>query len=134
MKMKLQRGSRRYYTAWFLFIFTCEVFIALFLNDKIIRPYGGDFLVVIMIYCSLMMIWRLSILNALIIVLLFSFTIEFLQLIDIVELLKYKPPEIVMIVLGSSFSWWDLLAYTAGLLIVLVTEVYLSSARIKTGK
>ena len=32
-------------------LFVIEVLIALYVRDSIIRPYVGDFLVVIMLYC-----------------------------------------------------------------------------------
>ena len=40
---------------YFLFalaLFMIEVLIALFVHDSFIRPYLGDFLVVILIYCA----------------------------------------------------------------------------------
>ncbi|WP_366069085.1 DUF2809 domain-containing protein [Flavobacterium sp.] len=32
-------------------IFTVEILIALYVHDKIIRPYFGDVLVIVLIYC-----------------------------------------------------------------------------------
>ena len=34
-----------------LLLLLAEVLIALYLHDALIRPYGGDFLVVILLYC-----------------------------------------------------------------------------------
>jgi len=65
---------------------------------------------------------KLSISKALIIVLVFSFSVEFFQLINIVEILNFQPPKIIMIVLGSSFSLWDLLAYAPNTFIILEIE------------
>lgn len=39
------------YFVFAIFIFFIEVLISLYLHDKIVRPYVGDFLVVILIYC-----------------------------------------------------------------------------------
>jgi hypothetical protein len=39
------------YSLLALTFFTTEVLIGTYMHDAIIRPYGGDFLVVILIYC-----------------------------------------------------------------------------------
>lgn len=39
------------YLCAFIIVFIIEVLIALFINDKFIRPYVGDILVVVLIYC-----------------------------------------------------------------------------------
>ncbi|SDS66500.1 DUF2809 domain-containing protein [Gramella sp. MAR_2010_147] len=114
--INLNRNKRIYYFLGFLFLLIIEVIIAKYVNDSFIRPYLGDFLVVILIYCFLMLFFRISVFKGLITVWLFSFTVEFLQLLDIVKLMQYQPPKIVLIVLGSSFSVWDLLAYSLGIL------------------
>jgi len=101
-----------------------EISIAKYISDDFIRPYLGDFLVVILLYCFLMTISRISILKALMSVLLFSFAVEFFQLINIVKVLQYQPPKIVMIVLGSSFSVWDLVAYSLGIMFCYLLEYY----------
>nr|WP_262904354.1 DUF2809 domain-containing protein [Christiangramia sediminis] len=101
-----------------------ETFIAMYVKDDFIRPYLGDFLVVILLYCFLMAISKISVLKGLFVVLLFSFAVEFFQLINIVKVLQYQPPKMVMIVLGSSFSVWDLLAYSLGLATCFLLEYH----------
>lgn len=44
-------GSRWFYAICFIGLFIVETLIALFLRDAFIRPYMGDVLVVILIYC-----------------------------------------------------------------------------------
>ena len=117
--------SKTTYFLGFLVLFAIECLIAYFVKDRFVRPYLGDFLVVIMIYCFLMAVSRLSVFKALIIVLIFSHAVEFLQLLNIAQVMQYQPPEIVMIILGSSFSWWDILAYSlAGLFIYGIEKFY----------
>lgn len=123
---KLNRNRRRNYLIGFFSLLIIEILIASFIKDDFIRPYLGDFLVVIMLYCFLMGISRFSIYKSLFIVLIFSFKIEFLQLIDIVKLLQYQPPKPIMIILGSSFSVWDLVAYLLGLLSCLILEILIN--------
>ncbi|MGB8703492.1 MAG: DUF2809 domain-containing protein [Gillisia sp.] len=113
---KLKRNSRTHYFFGFLFLLIIEILIAEFAHDHFIRPYLGDFLVVILIYCFLMSISRISVVKGLLYVLIFSFGVEFFQLINIVKLLQYQPPKLVMIMLGSSFSVNDLFCYSLGIL------------------
>ena len=123
----LNRNRRKNYLLGFFSLLIIEIFIAIFIKDDFIRPYLGDFLVVIMLYCLLMGISRFAIYKSLFIVLVFSFTIEFLQLIDIAKLLQYQPPKPIMIILGNSFSVWDLVAYLLGLLSCLIIEILKNS-------
>ncbi|GAA4318434.1 DUF2809 domain-containing protein [Pontixanthobacter gangjinensis] len=122
--MLIKSPGKTFYAFWFLIILIIETLIAIFLEDELIRPYGGDLLVVILIYCFIRAITSFSILKSLIIVFLFSFAVEFFQLINIVKVLQYQLPEIVLIVIGSSFSPWDLLAYSLGILLTGALEYY----------
>ena len=123
---KLNRNRRRNYLIGFFTLLFIEILIASFIKDDFIRPYLGDFLVVIMLYCFLMGISRFAIYKSLFIVLVFSFTIEFLQLIDIAKLLQYQAPKSIMIILGNSFSVWDLVAYLLGILSCLILEILIN--------
>lgn len=118
----MQRNTRKNYFLGFIILLVIEILIAKYVQDDFIRPYLGDFLVVILIYCFLMAVSNISIAKGLLIVLLFSFAVEFFQLINIVKVLQYQPPKIIMIVLGSSFSAWDLLAYVLGLSVCFLME------------
>ena len=121
--MRFKRSPKKAYLISFILLLLIETGIAIWVKDDFIRPYLGVFLVLILIFCFLMFLWRISVLKGLLIVLIFSFTVEFFQLINIAKVLQYQPPEIVMIVLGSSFSLLDLLAYSLGILFCLVTEI-----------
>jgi hypothetical protein len=104
--------------------------IAKYLDDKIIRPYGGDFLVVILIYCFIKSFFDTSIVKTAIGVLLFSFLVETLQYFDIVNRLGLKNFRIARIVIGTSFSWTDIIAYVLGILTVVSLE-YLIEIKIR---
>jgi hypothetical protein len=103
-------------------IFVIEVVIALFVRDRFIRPYFGDVLVVILVYCSIKAFIDLPSLPAAIGVLLFAFMIEFLQYLNIVEILGMEKSKIISTVLGTSFAWNDMLAYIAGFIVIVVAE------------
>lgn len=114
-----------------ILIFFIEILIALYVNDSIVRPYFGDVLVVILMYCFLKSFLQLSILTVAIAVLLFSFTIEFLQYLNIVATLGLEKSKIARTVIGTSFSWIDLLTYVIGIAIVLGVEKYWLKKEIK---
>lgn len=105
-------------------IFCIEILIVLFVNDNFVRPYLGDVLVVILIYCFLKSFLKLPILTVAIFVWVFSFSIEFLQFLNIVEKLDLKKSKIARTVIGTSFAWIDLLAYIVGIAIILAVEKY----------
>jgi hypothetical protein len=115
-------------------IFTIEVLIALFVRDHFVRPYLGDVLVVILIYCFIKSFLRLPVFKVAVFVLVFSFTIEFLQYLEIVEKLGLEKSAIARIVIGTLFEWIDLLAYMAGTAIILVVEKYLLKVSIRRRK
>ncbi|MBA4056559.1 MAG: DUF2809 domain-containing protein [Marivirga sp.] len=113
------------YFGFAILIFTIEVLIALFVNDNFVRPYLGDVLVVILIYCFIRSFLSLPVFTLAIGVLVFSFTIEFFQYFNMIEKLGLEKSAIARTVMGTSFEWSDLLAYTAGIAIILLVEKYL---------
>lgn len=110
-------------------LFLIEVGIAIFIKDKFIRPYLGDVLVVILIYSFAKSFLKISVYKAALVVLLFAFTIEILQYCSLVEKLKLQHNTLAKTVIGTSFSWEDILAYIAGILIVLVAEKQFNPAK-----
>ena len=110
------------YFILFLLLFTIEVLIALFMHDKFIRPYAGDFLVVIMVYCFVMAWLRAPVRTVAVAVLLFACTIETLQYFNIVHRLGLQHSRLANIVIGNHFAWEDIIAYTLGILFVVWIE------------
>ncbi|MFV8374128.1 DUF2809 domain-containing protein [Flavobacterium sp. LB1P62] len=115
--------NKNYFGFAVLFFFI-EVLIAIFINDSFVRPYLGDVLVVILIYCFLKSFLKLPVLTVALFVLIFSFTIEFFQFLNIVEKLHLEKSKIARTVIGTSFSWIDLLTYIAGIAIIIAVEKY----------
>lgn len=76
------------------------------------RPYGGDFLVVIFLYCLLKSFFKKSVKNAIIWVLLFAFLVEGLQYLHLIKVLGLEGNRLASAVLGSHFEWLDMLLYT----------------------
>jgi hypothetical protein len=105
-----------------LLLLSVELFIALFVHDNLIRPYIGDLLVVILIYCFIKSFFNLPTLTTAISVLLFSFLVEALQYFKIVYLLGLQNSKIARIIIGTSFAWQDIIAYIVGIIIVILVE------------
>jgi len=99
-----------------------ETSIAIFISEGFIRSTFGDFLVVILVYCFVKSFLNKKSLPVAIGVLLFTFLIEFLQLFDILNLLRIENNKIVKTILGSSFHISDLIAYTLGTISILMVE------------
>lgn len=112
-------------------IFLIEVVIALFVRDRFIRPYFGDVLVVILLYCFIRSFTTLPVVAVALGVLTFSFTIEWLQYLDVVEKLGLEKSNLARTVIGTSFSWNDMLAYLAGFAIILLVESKWTSVMLK---
>jgi len=112
----------RNYFAITILLFLLEIAIAMYVHDNFIRPYFGDFLVVILLYCFLKSFVKVSVWVAAALVLVFSFTIETAQYFNLVEKLGFQHSKIAKVVLGNSFAWMDLLAYTLGMLAVISME------------
>lgn len=108
-----------------LVLFLVELVIALFINDRIIRPIIGDYLVVILLYTLLRAFVKVSPLFAALLVLAFSFIIELLQLISIIDILGLSGNQFAKTIIGTSFHVGDLLAYTLG-----VYTAYLVDTRV----
>ncbi len=115
----------RFHKTYFLLalaLFITEVLIALYLNDRFIRPYVGDFLVVILLYCFFKSFLQISSTRLAIAVLLFAYAIEGAQYLHLVARLGMEHNRLVRTVLGSSAEWSDMLAYTLGIAFVVVLE------------
>ena len=78
---------RRNYFLLFAFLFIIEVLIALFVHDRFIRPYVGDFLVVILIYCFVRSFFNLPVITTAASVFLFACAVEMAQYFNVANLL-----------------------------------------------
>lgn len=106
-----------------------KIFFALFLSEILIaqtsgfiRHTFGDFLVVIMLYYLVQSFFNFSIKSTAISILLFSYTVEFLQYVNLVNHLGLSNFKLANIIIGNTFSIGDLIAYTMGIITVLILE------------
>jgi hypothetical protein len=120
----------RFHAGYFLLmllLLIAEIFIALYISDDFIRPYFGDMLVVILIYCFVKSFADTPVIPTATAVLFLAFVIEFLQYLHIIDRLGWRKYKIANLVMGNLFQWLDLVMYTAGILLVIIIERYRST-------
>ncbi|MGU9938582.1 DUF2809 domain-containing protein [Empedobacter brevis] len=117
-----------------VFTFLIEVIIALFINDKIIRPFVGDILVVVFMYYFIKAFINTKTINIAIFTLIFSFIIEILQYFKFVEIIGLGHNKAARIIIGTSFSWIDLLCYFIGFILLFFIDKELNNKTFKTYK
>ena len=105
-----------------LAIFLVEVAIALWVRDAWVRPFGGDALAVILVYCGLRAVTRLRVVPAALIAVVVGFVVEAGQALHLADRLGLTENGVARVVLGASFSVGDLVAYAVGGLIVVLVE------------
>ena len=100
-----------------------EVFIAVFIKDGFVRPFVGDVLVVLLIYSFVRTF--VDVRNHLwpaVCVLAFACLVEVGQYFEMASRLGLADNRIATIIIGTSFDWRDLLAYTVGFILILAAE------------
>ncbi|CAN1209974.1 DUF2809 domain-containing protein [Tumidithrix helvetica PCC 7403] len=97
-----------------MLLFLIEVCIAVFFDDRFIRPFVGDVLVVILIYCLIRSFWKIRATVAALSVFGFACAIEGLQYLNLVDRLGLRQYKLLAIVIGTTFDWMDILAYAIG--------------------
>lgn len=110
------------YFLWFLLLLVVELLIGVYLHDTFIRPYGGDFLVVILIYCFIKSFINTPVMKTATGVLVFAYAVEISQYFHLIKLLGLAHSHAALLLLGNSFSFTDLLCYTLGILLVVLIE------------
>ncbi len=99
------------YFAGFIALLIVEVGIAKY-TTGFIRNTLGDFLVVILLYFFIKSFIKNSVKKIAILVIFIAYVIEFLQLSDLQNFYPEKFEKTLKIILGTSFSFGDLVAYT----------------------
>ncbi|WP_417785513.1 DUF2809 domain-containing protein [Tenacibaculum sp.] len=108
----------------FIFLLLLEIIIAQ--TSGFIRHTFGDFLVVILLFYLVKAFFNFSNKTIGIIVLIFAYVVEFLQLTPLLEFLGLENNRLAVIIFGATFSFVDLVAYTLGIITVLLLEKFLT--------
>ena len=105
-----------------ILLFLTEVLIALFIHDNFVRPYIGDVIVVILIYCMIRIVIPEKMTLLPFYVFLFACFTEFMQYLHIVELLGMQEHAFFRILIGMVFDWSDILSYGIGCILLGIYE------------
>ncbi len=105
------------YGVLFGVLFLAELFIALFVHDGFVRPYIGDVLVTILLCCLCRTVIPKGVSALPMYVFAFAAFVELLQYINIVRLLGFENNTLVSTVVGTTFSFADLLCYAVGCIV-----------------
>lgn len=105
-----------------LILLAVEVIIGRFVHDRFIRPYFGDVLVSVLIWCLVRLILPAKPVFLSPWVMGFCALAELSQALRLVDLLGLSDSPLLRTLLGTSFSLVDLLCYACGLLPVFLLE------------
>lgn len=113
--------KRIVYIISFIVIFCIEVLIALYVRDSFVRPYLGDVLVVVLVYCFVRIFLPTGISKMPFYVFLFACFVEVMQYFQLVEMLGITN-RAARIILGSTFDWKDIASYAVGFVLIILFE------------
>ena len=105
-----------------ILLLAVEVFIALFVHDRFIRPYVGDVLVVMVLYTFVRIFVpeRIKVLP----VYLFGFAVlvDLAQYFRIVERLGLEDNRFFSVLIGSVFDIKDVICYAVGTILIVIGQ------------
>jgi hypothetical protein len=105
-----------------------EILIGLFIHDSFVRPYLGDALVVILLWCIIRVVipdryvWLSGA------VFLFAVLVEVSQIFPLCDVLGIEN-RLIRTLMGTSFAWGDIVAYLAGCSVTLAVDLILRGRR-----
>lgn len=133
-RMGTVRRSRFCYAAVFMLLLLLEVFIALYVHDAFVRPYLGDVLAVIVVYCFVRIFSPGHIRPLPLYVFFFAAGVEVLQYFRLAECPWLAGSRFLHILLGSVFDWKDIICYAVGCTLLLGWEFFKWQKARKAGK
>lgn len=113
-------GFSKKYAVLSIGLFAVEIFIALFVHDRLVRPFVGDMLVVILIFTFCRTFIKADYFPVALFVLIFSFAVEIGQYFNLISILGLQHSGLARVVIGMTFDFRDLLAYSAGVLLICI--------------
>jgi len=102
------------YLCAFIAVFIIEAIIAVFIHDNFIRPYLGDILVVVLIYCFIKTFVRNETKLLPLYIFIFAVLVEVGQYFNLVTLLGLSEYKLARIIIGSTFDMKDIACYLVG--------------------
>ena len=117
MKSMKNRWRAGYLTA-FLILLGVEIVIALYVHDSFIRPYVGDALVMILLYCLIRIIIPDKMKMLPLWLFLLGAATEILQAGHLADRIGLGNNRFFRVLLGTTADWHDILCYGAGCLLL----------------
>lgn len=111
--------ERLFYLLCFIAILAIEIGIGVYVRDVFVRPYVGDALVVVLIYCFIRIFIPRGIPRLPVYVFAFACFIEILQYFRLVDVLGVTN-RVARITLGATFDVKDIISYAAGCAFILI--------------
>ena len=119
------KKSRTTYAVAFGVLLFIEIIIALFVHDAFVRPYIGDVLVNMLLCCLCRIIIPKGVSALPIYVFVFAALVELAQYVNVVKLLGLENNAFFSTIIGTTFSFVDILCYAAGCFAFWVAEKWL---------
>jgi len=113
--------NKKYGLAFFLFLLI-EILIGVFVDDNFIRPFIGDVLVVILIYCLIKTFLKKKCVLLPLYIFIFACAVEICQYFDLVTLLGVQNNRLARIIIGTTFDINDLVCYFVGFVILILWQ------------
>ena len=102
-------------------LFIAEIIIGLYVKDDFIRPYGGDILITILLCCIARAVYPEKPKLLALYVLIFATVVEVVQATPLPHIIA-NGSKLLLTLMGSSFSFIDILCYAAGCIIFAIAE------------
>ena len=131
--LKNKLGINWVYILLSVLLFLLEIIIERETHDDFIRPYVGDFFVVMLVYTMIKSFLNSSTIPTALFVLLYSYLLEYTQYLQLSRHLGVENSWIGRLVLGNYFAWGDIVAYTGGVIVVVVLELSLAKRNAQRG-
>jgi len=113
------KSERNYYLILSAILFIIEFLIAtVFKNLHWLRAYGGDMLIIPLIYCLVRIFVKVLPKLMPFLMCCVGFVFETAQYFKICDLLGFEKGSVMRIIIGTSFSWMDIFCYIAGMLMI----------------
>lgn len=113
--------SLKYFLAT-LILLGVEVGIALFIDDRLIRPYVGDVLIVVFLYTSIKTVYCLPTKRLPYYLFAFACLMEVLQSLKLVTILGLSGNKMAELILGTTFDINDFVCYFIAMVLLVIWE------------
>lgn len=90
-----------------------EIYIGMYVHDSFVRPYLGDTLVVMLIYCVVRTVFPTKYYWLSGAIFLFATAVEITQIFPLCDVLHIEN-KFLRVLMGTSFAYEDIIAYFAG--------------------